>query len=110
MAASRATTTGTGHNDSALYFTGPNLNKQRITDIKYKKAMSTGSRQMYKKVALREKWVQRLESHTYRPDLTPFQVNNMQQWCNKTTLNVQTLDKALSRKGWRKNMCKDVNY
>ena len=54
MAASRATTMGTSQLDSAIYFTGPNMNKGRILHIKYKRNNNHNDH-MYKKVALREK-------------------------------------------------------
>jgi len=110
MATSRATTIGTGNNDSALYFTGPNLNKQRITDVKYKKKTGAASRQMYKKVELREKWVARLEKSTHRPNFSTDQVHTMTQWCDNTAIDVHTLDEALARRHWRTNMKKGVNY
>lgn len=50
MICSRATTTGTGQLDSAIYFSGPNTNKGRVLDLKHQK----GTKKLYKKVALRE--------------------------------------------------------
>ena len=77
MASSRATTMGTGFDtkehaskstDSAIYFTGPNMNKGRILDIKYQQS-TTGPKKLHKKVALRDKWkwVERLEGNMKKP-------------------------------------------
>ena len=70
MAASRATSTATGGTDSALYFSGPNMSRYRVIDIKYKKSTTGGPRQMYRKVALREKWVSKLDKNTFSPTIT----------------------------------------
>lgn len=110
MGVSRATTIGTGGTDSALYFTGPNMTKFRVTDIKHKKASVDGSRQMYKKIALREKWVQKLEQNTTRPDIPESDIKDMKQWCNNTVIDQFTLDDAISKKYWRWNMYKSVKY
>ena len=110
MATSRATTTGTGCNDSALYFTGPNLSRYRITDLRFKKGVSNGSRQMYKKVHLREKWVNKLELNTRTINLSTSQVKDMLEWCDQTIVDTQTLDDALTKRDWRASMNKSINY
>ena len=101
MACSRATTIGTGKLDSALYFTGPNANRFRFHDVKHQKGAPNKSRQLYKKVELRDKWVARLEANTQRPAFSQEEVNKELAWCNTFTMDQQTLDKALSTRHWR---------
>ena len=111
MAVSRATTTGSNGLDSALFFTGPNMGRHRVTDIKLKRHLSGGgAREQYKKVALREKWVEKLEQNTKRPAFLPAVLEETKEWCKKTLVTVDELDEALARRHWRSNMQKGTNY
>jgi hypothetical protein len=109
MAASRATTMGTGQLDSAIYFTGPNMNKARILNMKYKKNNNHKDK-MYKKVALREKWVARLEQNTIRPKYSDDYINNIKRWCHEFRMDKKQLDTALANKAWRTSMRRATNY
>lgn len=111
MAVSRATTIGTGNDlDSALYFTGLNLNRGRLLDIKYQASTSGSQKKMYKKVALREKWVKRLELNTHHPRYSNKDVEDIKLWCRTFRMSKDDLDKALSNKEWRHNCRKQINY
>ena len=112
MAASRATTAGTGDLlNSALYFSGPNMNRYRILDLKHQKSNTKGGPQkLYKKVALREKWVQRLNKHTIRTPLCNEQMEDIISWSRRHKMTKEQLDKALIQKNWRESSMKHVNY
>jgi len=110
MAASRATTMGTGNLDSAIYFTGKNMNKARVLDIKYQRSCTNANKKMYKKVALREKWVDRLERNTIRPIYTTEYIEDIKQWCREFRMSTDDLDMALSNRTWRENMKRATNY
>jgi hypothetical protein len=106
MICSRATTVGTGHLDSAIYFSGPNMNRGRVLDLKYQK----GTKKLYKKVALREAWVQRLETKTVRPKYSQAVIDEVTRWGENTCLTKDQLDKALASKAWRLHGKKSVRY
>ena len=57
MGASRATTVGTEEEASALYFSGQNMNKFRVINLKLQRDGVTP----YKKVRLRDLWVKRFD-------------------------------------------------
>lgn len=105
MACARATTIGTGNLDSALYFTGPNANRYRFLDMKFQKNQHQEKPKMYKKVELREKWVQRLEANTLRPILTREQLNDAVHWSHVFRMSQTELDDALANRQWRHSMC-----
>ena len=107
MAISRATTMGTGNLDSAIYFTGPNMNRSRVIDILYQRG---AKRKMYKKADLREKWVKRLEENTITPVFDTKHIEGIKQWCKEFRMNADDLDTALSRRTWRANMRRATNY
>lgn len=109
MGTSRATTTGTGQLDSAIYFTGPNMNRARVMDIKYLKS-NTGKKKKYKKVTLREKWVERLEQNMIRPKYSKDYINYIKKWCHEFTMTKAELDAALAKKTWRTSMRRATNY
>lgn len=109
MATSRATTMGTGHLDSAIYFTGPNMNKGRVLNMKYQKS-GTGDKKLYKKVQLREKWVARLEKNMVRPTYTAAHINDIKQWCHTFRMSAEQLDMALAKRDWRVTSLRSTNY
>lgn len=108
VGASRATTLGEQDDllDSALYFAGPNMNQYRVLDTTLKRDKATP----YKKVALRERWVQHLDEHTVKPNHDAGKIKEIKQWCKTFRMKQEELDKALSRRHWRKNMRKGINY
>ena len=67
---SRATTIGTKENkfSSSLYFTGNNMNRERISNMTTNKQGQT-----YKKVQRRKEWVQYLNSNNHQSNLSPSQ-------------------------------------
>ena len=106
MLCSRATTIGnlTDRHDSALYFGGPNANTYRFMNLKYQKITDAGGAQkMYKKVARREKWVQNLESNTYREEITEDEIEGILWWCANTSLCAEEIDQALASRLWRED-------
>lgn len=116
MGASRPTTMGTGDTsahkrsmDSAIYFTGPNMNKGRILDIKYKQSI-VGKRELYKKVALRDKWVARLEHNMVKPSYEQQYIDEIKQWCDGFRMNTEELEQALANKEWRTSLKRTTNY
>ena len=67
MAASGATTAGSERLlDSALFFAGTNMGAHRVLDLKHQKlpGKAGGKQLLYKKVALRERWVKHLDKNT----------------------------------------------
>ena len=106
MICSRATTVGTGHLDSAIYFSGPNMNRGRVLDLKYQK----GTKKLYKKAALREAWVQRLETKTVRPKHSQAVIDEVTSWAESTRTTKEQLDEALARQAWRLQSKKSVSY
>jgi hypothetical protein len=104
MLCSRATTIGRleDRRDSALYFTGPNANRYRFLNLKHQKAPGAGGTpKMYKKVELREKWVEKLESNTYREDFTESEIKEVLDWCDETSMSTDDIDNALASRMWR---------
>ena len=109
MALSRATTMGTGNLDSAIYFTGPNMNKGRVLDIKHQQS-ATGIRKLYKKIALREKWMARLEKNMIRPNYTTEYIEDVKNWCHQYRMSTKELDKVLAKRNWRELSRRATNY
>ena len=106
MLCSRATTIGklTDRHDSALYFGGPNASRHRFINLKYQKITGKGGApKMYKKIALREKWVQNLESKTYREEIREEEVEDILRWCSNTCFCADEIDDALASRLWRKD-------
>ena len=110
MAASRPTTTGTGNLDSAIYFTGPNMDRSRMLNIKYQASGRGPQKKLYKKVALREKWDARLDENTVHSTYEPAYVEDVKRWCHTFKMTEEELDDALSKKGWRSSMRKGANF
>ena len=110
MGVSRATTAGTNKRDSALFFTGPNMNRARIMGITYQKGMWNGRKKLYKKVELRERWVTRLIGKTVKPSFTQDEIANITQWSREYRMNTEQLDNALNKTAWRANMRRCTNY
>jgi hypothetical protein len=75
---SRATTLGDPNGlNSAIYFTGPNLTKQRIQEL----TLKTNSLQVLGNVKRRTAWVQYLENHILdTSNISNTQMQNLFQW------------------------------
>ena len=99
MGASRATTAGTGKEDSALYFTGQNMNKFRVIDVTLQRNGVT----QCKKVRLRSLWVNRLEQNTITFNWNEDKKRELITWAKTFRMDIFTFEKALSRRKWRKN-------
>jgi len=99
MGASRATTTGNENEDSALYFSGQNMNKFRVLNITLQRDRVTP----YKKVRLRTLWVERLEQNTITFNWSEKKKKELITWAKTFKMDLITLEKALSRRKWRKN-------
>lgn len=112
MAVSRPTTMGSGNLDSALYFTGPNMKRSRILNIQYQLSslLSGNAKKLYKKVFLRKKWIAWLDERTISPEYSDQEIDDIKEWCETFRMNASDLDSALSRRNWRTNMRKSVNY
>ena len=105
MAASRATTMGSEDTDkpmdSAVYWTGINMNKGRILNL----TMQRDGQTKYKKVKLREKWVERLEKNTIKPHYSEQQINEIIDWSKEFKMDKSDLENALHNTQWRANIC-----
>lgn len=105
MGVSRATTAGTGALDSAIYFTGANMNRHRVMNLIVKRDGKTP----YKKVELRDKWVKRLDENTVNLEWTQEEKDELLAWAKNFKMNTQELEEALSNKAWRKGLIRARN-
>lgn len=105
MGVSRATTAGTGVLDSAIYFTGANMNRHRVMNLTVQRDGKTP----YKKVELRTKWVARLDENTMALDWTEEEKDELLAWAKKFKMTTQELEEALSNKMWRKGLIRSRN-
>lgn len=99
MGTSRAITSGTGNMDSAMYFSGQEMNTHRVLSLKYQRDGTTP----YKKVQLREKWIERLDKHTIviRPQWSTKEKEELVRWAKTFRMSTSDLEIILSRKEWR---------
>ena len=97
MGTSRATTTGTGNLDSAIYFSGQDMNTYRVTGLKYQRDGVT----LYKKVQLREKWIERLDKNTIKPSWEKRQKEDLIKWAKTFRMSTIDLEIMLSTREWR---------
>lgn len=102
---SRATTAGTGALDSAIYFTGANMNRHRIMNLTVQRDGKTP----YKKVELRTKWIARLDENTIALEWTEEEKAELLAWAEEFKMTTQDLEEALSNKSWRKSLIKARN-
>ena len=105
MGVSRATTMGTGALDSAIYFTGANMNRHRVMNLTVQRDGKTP----YKKVELRTKWVARLDENTMTLEWTEEEKDELLAWAKKFKMTTQELEEALSNKMWRKGLIRSRN-
>jgi hypothetical protein len=110
MAASRATTMGSENAlrplDSAIYWTGMNMNRGRIMNL----TMQRDGQTKYKKVKLREKWTERLNRNTIAPAHDRKTMEKIKKWCDDFTMKREELEEALHNTTWRINMYNNLNY
>ena len=102
MGVSRATTAGTGELNSAVYFTGTNMNRHRVLNLTKKRDGYT----MYKKVELRKAWVERLDENTINLEFTDTERNELSEWAHTFRMTTEELEECLSKTLWRTNLKK----
>ena len=102
MGVSRATTAGTGELNSAVYFTGTNMNRHRVLNLTKKRDGYT----MYKKVELRKAWVERLDENTINLEFTDTERNELSEWARTFRMTTEELEECLSKTLWRTNLKK----
>ena len=88
---SRATTIGnTAHTpypkDSAIYFIGDNMNRERVSDLTLSK-----SGKPYRKVQKRTAWTNYLRQHTHTSGLSREEQSSLMEWVQNTTIDKDTL-------------------
>ena len=105
MGVSRATTVGTGALDSAIYFTGTNMNRHRVMNLTKQRDGAT----TYKKVTLRDAWVKRLDENTTELSYTNEEKNDLLKWARTFKMTTEDLEVCLSKKPWRKGLMKTNN-
>lgn len=116
MAVSRATTIGDASNnsseqrgrrqDSAIYFTGHNMTRNRVLNLTLKKDGSE-----HQRVQLRRKWASRVEENTVGMQLAEGETpETVLSWCRNFRASKDTLDEAASNWSWRRNLNRDLNY
>ena len=99
-------TAGTGGLDSAIYFTGANMNRHRVMNLTKQRDGAT----TYKKVVLRDAWVKRLDENTIELNFTNEEKNDLLKWARTFKMTTEDLEVCLSRKPWRKGLIKTNNY
>ena len=86
MGTSRATTSGTGRLDSALYFSGQDMNTYRVTQ---------------ESATERQKWIERLDKNTIRPSWDNKEKEELITWAKTFRMSTNNLEDILSMKEWR---------
>ena len=105
MGVSRATTAGTGELNSAVYFTGTNMNRHRVLNLtKQRDGIKT-----YKKVELRKAWIERLDENTIDLEYTEEERDELLEWARTFRMTTEELEECLSRSLWRTNLKKTNN-
>ena len=92
---SRATTIGdtndTQHpKDSAIYFIGDNMNRERVSDLTLSK---TG--EPYRKVQKRTAWTNYLRQHTHASGLSKEEQSSLIEWVQTTTIDKDLLRQVI---------------
>ena len=97
VALSRATTMGRGDvNNSAIYFTGPNLILSRLFQMGCKKNTNLKTVRMLK----REAWVKYLDSHVHDGGMSVLEKYELFEWATTTRKN----------KNWLRKRCRQTEY
>lgn len=92
--------------DSAIYFTGHNMTRNRVLNLTLKKDGSECQR-----VQLRRKWASRVEENTVGMQLAEGETpETVLSWCRNFRASKDTLDEAASNWSWRRNLNRDLNY
>ena len=104
----RATTSGTGNLDAAIYFSGQDMNTHRVLGLKYQRDGAT----LHKKVQLREKngWIERLTRQKYnQTKLGKKQKEDLIRWAKTFRMSTSDLEVILSMKEWRSTKARKPN-
>jgi len=97
VALSRATTMGQGDmTKSAIYFDGPNLTTERLTNL----TCCKGTNKKTLRTMKREAWVQYLDSHVHKGNLNPQEMQTLFDWTSNTDLTID----------WLRNRCRRTTY
>ena len=75
------------------------MNKFRVIDLTLQRDGVTP----YKKVRLRDLWVKRIEENTVTFNWSEDKKQELITWAKTFRMDVVTLEKALSRRKWRRN-------
>lgn len=91
---SRVTTMGDEYNKmtSALYFVGPNMKKSRVMNLTIGKNGKT-----FKKVKLRQAFVEHLQKNTVKPTFTIYQRQHLFSWAKNTTFSQQDYSNMIAK-------------
>ena len=108
MGVSRATTVGTGALDSAIYFTGTNMNRHRVMNLTKQRDGGQPLLQESNDV-LRDAWVKRLDENTIELNFTNEEKNDLLEWASTFRMTTEDLEVCLSKKSWRKGLMKTNN-
>ena len=103
-ALSRATTTGTGNLDSAIYFIGNNLNAARILNL----TKGVDGKE-YKIVTLRNKWVSYLNNHLDKTTCTESEFRDIISFSKNYIYDEDAFDQAILNKHWRVTRDESLN-
>ena len=60
----------------------------------------------YKKVQLRNAWIERLDENTIHLEFTAKEKNELFQWAKAFKMTTEELEKSLSQRAWRKSLKK----
>ena len=77
--------------ESAIYFTGPNVNVERLTNITSKQSSSI-KKEKYKNVLLRDRWISHLQSNLIQKEYSKKDMRDLKHWYDQTTLDIDTFD------------------
>ena len=73
------------------------MNMHRVLGLKYQRDGITP----YKKVKLREKWIERLDKNTIRPQWNSKKKEELTKWGKTFKMRTEDLEDILSMKEWR---------
>lgn len=78
------------------------MNRHRILNLTKQRDGTT----LYKKVQLRNAWIQRLNENTTNVEFTTKERKELLQWAGTYKMTTDELEKNLSERAWRKNLKK----
>jgi len=94
VAVSRGTTLGDADGlGSAIYFLDKSTSYDRFKYVKFK----TNKDEMYDRVVLRERWVEKLKLNTKHSTMTEGQIKDILQWSETTRIDGERLASNITR-------------